>query len=91
MNTDMGMESLNQSITDRIKLKELIHHGVQYLSIRYNDKMTDCGVITSVGNTSDSYDNALAETVNGLYKSEVIEYLKEDWTGVNDIELATNG
>jgi transposase InsO family protein len=51
--------------------------------------MSDSGIIASVGTTGDSYDNALAETVNGLYKSEVIEYLKESWTGVNDVELAT--
>ena len=92
MNTDMVMAALNQAITDRSNPKDVIHHSdreVQYLSIRYTDKMTDCGVIASVGTTGDSYDNALAETVNGLYKSEVIDYLKEDWTGVNDVELAT--
>ena len=70
----------------------MIHHsdrGVQYLSIRYTSRMTDSGVIASVGTTGDSYDNALAETVNGLYKSEVIHYLKQNWTGVSDVELAT--
>ena len=51
--------------------------------------MTDSGIIASVGATSGTHDNALAETVNGLYKSEVIHYLKESWTGVNDVELAT--
>lgn len=51
--------------------------------------MAESGVIASVSKTGDSYDNALAETVNGLYKSEVIEYLKQDWHSVNDIELAT--
>ena len=51
--------------------------------------MKDSGVIASVGTTGDSYDNALAETVNRLYKSEVIEYLKENWHCVNDVELAT--
>ena len=51
--------------------------------------MTDSGVIASVGTTGDSYDNALAETVNGLYKTEVIDYLKQRWQGVNDVELAT--
>ena len=51
--------------------------------------MTDSDVIASVGTTGDSYDNALAETVNGLYKSEVIHYLKQSWNGVNDVELAT--
>ena len=92
MNTDMVMAALNQAIADRNYPKDVIHHsdrGVQYLSIRYTDKMTDCGVIDSVGTTGDSYDNALAETVNGLYKSEVIHYLKQNWTGVNDVELAT--
>ena len=51
--------------------------------------MSDSGIIASVGTAGDSNDNALAETVNGLYKSEVIYYLKQNWTGVNDIELAT--
>ena len=92
MNTDMVMAALNQAIADRNHPKDVIHHsdrGVQYLSIRYTDKMADSGVIASVGTTGDSYDNALAETVNGLYKSEVIHYLKQNWTGVNDVELAT--
>ena len=92
MNTDMVMAALNQAIADRNNPKDVIHHsgrGVQYLSIRYTVKMSDSGVIASVGTTGNSYDNALAETVNGLYKSEVIEYLKESWTGVNDVELAT--
>ncbi len=92
MNKDMVMAALNQSITDRNNPKDVIHHsdrGVQYLSIRYTDKMKDSGVIASVGTTGDSYDNALAETVNGLYKTEVIHYLKENWNGVNDVELAT--
>ncbi|MGP5069711.1 MULTISPECIES: IS3 family transposase [Psychrobacter] len=92
MNTDMVMAALNQAIADRNNPKDVIHHsdrGVQYLSIRYTDKMTDSGVIASVGTTGDSYDNALAETVNGLYKSEVIHYLKQNWNGINDVELAT--
>ena len=48
--------------------------------------MATSDVIASVGTTGDSYDNALAERINGLYKSEVIHYLKESWTGVNDVE-----
>lgn len=74
------MAALNQVLADRNKPKDVIHHsdrGVQYLSIRHTSSRADCGVIASVGTTGDSYDNALAETVNGLYKSEVIEYLKE--------------
>ena len=92
MNTDMVMDALNQAIAGRNNPKDVIHHsdrGVQYLSIRYTDKMTDSGVIASVGTIGNSYDNALAETVNGLYKSEVFYYLKHNWNGVNDIELAT--
>lgn len=92
MNTDMVMAALNQAIADRNNPKDVIHHsdrGVQYLSIRYTEKMANCGVIASVGSTGDSYDNALAESVNGLYKSEVIEYLKKPWQGMNDVELAT--
>ena len=57
--------------------------------IRYTISMADSGMIASVGITGDSYDNALAETVNGYNKSEVIYYLKENWTGVNDVELTT--
>ena len=51
--------------------------------------MTKSNIIASVGTTGDSYDNALAETVNGIYKSEVIHSLKQSWNGVNDVELAT--
>ena len=51
--------------------------------------MAASSVIASVSTTGDPYDNALAKTVNGLYKSEVIHYLKQSWTGVNDVELAT--
>ncbi len=92
MNTDMVMAALNQAIADRNYPKDVIHQsdrGVQYLSIRYTDKMKDSSVIASVGTTGDSYDNALAETVNGLYTSEVIHCLKQNWTGVKDVELPT--
>ncbi len=92
MNTDIVMAALNQAIVNRNKPKNVIHHsdrGVQYLSIRYTSRMADSSIIASVGTTGDSYDNALAETVNGLYKSEVIHYLKKSWNGVNDVELAT--
>ncbi len=88
----MYRRAFNEAIADRNNPNNVIHHsdrGVQYLSIRYTSRRTDSGIIASVGTTGDSYDNALAETVNGLYKSEVIEYLKEQWHGVNDVELAT--
>ena len=92
MNTDIVMAALNQAVVDRNSPKDVTHHSdqeVQYLSIRYTAKMTDSSVTASVGTTGDSYDNALAETVNGLYESEVIHYLKQEWTGINDVELAT--
>ncbi len=87
-----GFDGRGQAIAGRNNPKDVIHRsdrGVQDLSIRYTDKMTDSGIITSVGTTGDSYDNTLAETVNGLYKSEVIHYLKQHWSCVNDVELAT--
>ena len=85
INTDMVMVALNQALAGRNKPKDLIHHsdrGVQYLSIRYTDKIAESNVIASVGANGYSYDNALAETVNGLYKSEVIHYLKESWNSI---------
>ena len=90
VNAAMVIAALNQAMADRNDPKDVIHHsdrGVQYLSIRYTSRMTDSGIIAYVGTTGDSYDNALAETVNGLYKPEVIHYLKQRWTGVNDVEL----
>ena len=84
------MAALNQAIADRNNPKDVIHHsdrGVQYLSIQYTSRMAESNAIASVGTIGHSYDNALAETVNGLYKSEVIHYLKKSWNGVNDVDL----
>lgn len=91
MNTDLVLDALEQALQARDKPKEVIHHsdrGSQYLSIRYTERLLAAGVKASVGTTGDSYDNALAETVNGLYKTEVIHYLKDKWQGLNDVELA---
>jgi transposase InsO family protein len=69
----------------------LVHHsdrGVQYLSIRYTERLSEAGIATSVGRRGDSYDNALAETVNGLYKAELV-YRRGPWRGCEDLELAT--
>src|SRR5204862_6273752 len=71
--------------------ERLIHHsdrGVQYLSIRYTERSAEAGIESSVGNKGDSYDNALAESVIGLYKTEVIRR-RGPWKGVEDVELAT--
>ncbi len=92
MNTDMVLDALEQEIHSRGMPENVIHHsdrGVQYLSIRYTNRLAAANLRASVGTTGDSYDNALAETVNGLYKTEVIEYLKSDWAGLADVELAT--
>ncbi|GAA3042152.1 hypothetical protein GCM10010528_22620 [Gordonia defluvii] len=71
----------------------LIHHsdrGSQYVSLAYSDALLAAGVTASVGTVGDSYDNALAETVNGLYKAELI-YSKRIWESVSEVELATMG
>jgi putative transposase len=93
MNTDMVLDALEQALHDRGMPKNVIHHsdrGVQYLSIRHTNRLEAANLRASVGTTGDSYDNALAETVeNGLYKTEVIEYLKAGWQGLADVQLAT--
>jgi len=60
----------------------------QYLAIRYTERLADEGAVTSVGSKGDSYDNALAETVNGLYKAELI-YRRGPWKTIEHVELAT--
>jgi len=60
----------------------------QYLAIRYTQRLADAGAVTSVGSRGDSYDNALAESVNGLYKTELI-HRHGPWRGLDDTELAT--
>jgi len=69
----------------------LIHHsdrGVQYLSVRYSQRLADNDIVASVGSKGDSYDNALVESFNGLYKWELI-YPKGPWSGLEDVEFAT--
>ena len=72
-------------------LHQLIHHsdrGSQYLSVRYTDRLAELGVTGSVGSRGDSFDNALAETVNGLFKTELIKR-RGPWRSVEQVELAT--
>ena len=69
----------------------LIHHsdrGAQYLSIRYSERLAEAGIVPSVGSCGDSYDDALAETINGLYKAEVI-HRRAPWKTREAVELAT--
>jgi putative transposase len=76
---------------DRSDLDGLVHHsdrGVQYLSMRYTQRLADAGVAPSVGSRGDSYDNALAESVIGLYKTELIRR-RGPWKSLEDVEFAT--
>lgn len=88
--TDFVLDALEQALYARRRDGELIHHsdrGVQYVSIRYTERLQDAGIEPSVGSVGDSYDNALAETINGLYKAEVIH--RQAWKNRAAVELAT--
>jgi putative transposase len=91
--TDFVLDALEQAIWDRCgdTPTGLVHHsdrGTQYLSMRYTDRLADAGIAPSVGSRGDSYDNALAESVIGLYKTEVIRRLGP-WRHLDAVEFAT--
>jgi transposase InsO family protein len=91
MKTELVLDALEQALWARNNRLELIHHsdrGSQYLSIRYTERMAEAGISASVGTTGDSYDNALAETIIGLYKAEVIHH-RGPWKGRDAVEYAT--
>lgn len=91
MQTDLILDALEQALWARGKPKGVIHHsdrGSQYLSIRYTDRLTEAGFNASVGSVGDSCDNALAETIHGLYKAEVI-HKDGPWRGLDDVVRAT--
>jgi putative transposase len=76
---------------DTAPVQGLVHHsdrGVQYLAIRYTERLADAGAVRSVGSRGDSYDNALAESVVGLFKTELIR-MKGPWRTLEQVELAT--
>lgn len=89
--TDFVLDALEQAVYARRPTQGgLIHHsdrGVQYVSIRYTERLAEAGIEPSVGSVGDSYDNALAETINGLYKAEVIH--RRSWPSREAVELAT--
>jgi putative transposase len=90
MQTDLVLDAFAQALWSRSRAKGVIHHsdrGSQYLSIRYTERLTQAGVEPSVG-VGDSYDNALAETIIGLYKTEVI-HRRGPWRKLDDGEYAT--
>lgn len=96
MNTAMVLDSIEQAIWTRqqegiFDLKDVVHHtdrGSQYTSIRFTERLAQAGIQPSVGAVGSSYDNALAETINGLYKTELIKPRKP-WRSVEEVEYAT--
>jgi len=93
MRTDFVLDALEQALYARQpeRADALVHHsdrGSQYVSIRYTERLAEAGIEPSVGSRSDSYDNALAETINGLYKAELI-HRRAPWKSREAVELAT--
>lgn len=92
LRTDLALDALEMALWRRGgDVDGLVHHsdrGVQYLSIRYTERLSEAGAVTSVGSRGDAYDNALAETINGLYKTEVIRK-RGPWKTLEDVEFAT--
>lgn len=91
LETSLVLDALEQAIWHRKPHKGLIHHsdhGSQYLSIRYSERLIDEGIEASVGSVGDSYDNALAESINALFKTEVIRH-KGPWKSMDEVEYAT--
>ena len=93
--TDLALDALKMGIWRRQHagddLTGLIHHsdrGVQYRAIRYAERLAECDAVASVGSKGDSYDNAMAEALNSLYKAELIRN-RGPWTAINDVEIAT--
>lgn len=91
MRTDLALDALEQALYDREVDAGLVHHsdrGSQYLSIRYTERLAGAGIEASVGSRGDAYDNALAESVIGLFKTEVIWH-GGPWRSLDDVEYAT--
>ncbi len=93
LRTDLALDALEMALWRRraAALRGLIHHsdrGSQYLAIRYTERLAQAGAVASVGSRGDSYDNALAESFNGLYKTELIRH-RGPWRGLEDVEYAT--
>ena len=87
---ELALDALEQALWTRRERTELVHHsdrGTQYLAVRYTSRLSEAGVRASVGSRGDSYDNALAESVNALYKAELIH--RRGWQTVGQVDLAT--
>ena len=91
LRSDLALDALEQALAARPPIGPLVHHsdrGVQYLSIRYTERLAAAGIEPSVGSVGDSYDNALAETIFGLFKTEVIRK-SGPWRNLEEVEFAT--
>jgi transposase InsO family protein len=91
LKTDIVLDALEQALYSRTGIEGLIHHsdrGSQYLSIRYTERLAEAGIESSVGSVGDSYDNALAESIIGLFKTEVI-WRRGPWKTIDEVEYAT--
>lgn len=91
MHAELVLDALEQAIWSRSGAKGVVHHsdrGSQYLSIRYSERLAEIGAQPSVGSVGDSYDNALAETIIGLFKTELI-HRRGPWRNLDEVEYAT--
>jgi len=94
LRADLAIDALEMAVHNRGRtdsLDRLVHHsdrGVQYLSVRYSERLAANDIVASVGSKGDSYDNALVESFHGLYKWELI-YPQGPWAGLEDVEWAT--
>ena len=91
MSAELVLDALEQAIWSRSGIHGVVHHsdrGSQYLSIRYSERLAEIGAQPSVGSVGDSYDNALAETVIGLFKTEIIHH-RGPWRNLDAVEYAT--
>lgn len=90
LKTDIALDALEQALHARQPCDDLVHHsdrGVQYFAIRYTDRLREANVASSVGSVGDSYDNALAESMIGLFKTEVIRRCGP-WRNAEEVEFA---
>ncbi|MEJ2865355.1 IS3 family transposase [Actinomycetospora flava] len=94
LRTDLALDALNMGLwlrrRDGADLKHLVHHsdrGVQYVAVRYTERLAEADVVASVGSVGDSYDNAMAEAFNSLFKAELVRN-KGPWKGLDDLEAA---
>lgn len=90
LKTELVLDALEQAVHDRADTDGLVHHsdrGCQYLSLRYSERLAECGIRPSVGSSGDSYDNALAESIIGLFKTEIIRR-RGPWKSIEAVEYA---